>query len=162
MGQFQAVVDDALEAPTYNTTVPPAFLGAAVAIGGVTPKGITAFSFDLGNVIRLGVDVNNATGFYGARITSRQSTGSITFESELVATRDDWGLWTAGTVAVVATGPIGGTAGNKWQLDIARAVRRPPELGDEEGISTVTMPFAVSSLSTAVESTNKDVSLKFT
>ena len=123
MGTFQAVVDDALEAPTYNSTVPPAFLGAAVAIGGATPKGITAFNFDLGYVIRLGVDVINATGFYGARITSRQSTGSITFESELVATRDDWGLWTAGTVAVVATGPSGGPAGNEWRIHIARAGR---------------------------------------
>jgi hypothetical protein len=164
-GGYVAVADDALEAPTYQTTTAPAFQGATFAtnIGGAyTPKGINTLEFDLGNTVTLGRDVNDAAGIYGARITGRRSFGSFDPEMVLVATEDFFGNQRAGTAGTIATGVIGSTAGNKWQLSIARAVLRPIELQDREAIRALTVPFAVSSLPTAVEGTNADVSLTFT
>lgn len=160
-GAYVAVADDGLEAPTYQTTVPPAFLGASCTIGGATPKGVSSFSFDLGNNVVAMPDANEATGYYGARITSRKSTGSLEFESELVATRDDYGLWRAGTVAAITTGTVGSTAGNRWALSLARCTRRPPEQVNSDGVRKLSVPYGVGSANTDVEGTNADVTLTF-
>lgn len=161
-GAFVTVADDALEAPTYQTTAPPAFLGASVSIGGATPKGVSSFSFDLGNNVVPLPDANEATGYYGARIVSRKSSGSLEFESDLVANRDDYGLWRAGNAATITTGAVGGTAGNKWTLTLARCVRRAPEQVAGDGVRKLSIPFGVGSVESDVEGTTADVSLIFT
>jgi hypothetical protein len=168
-GQYQAYADDALEAPTLQTTIPPAFRGASMAVnmaaaGSNTMTGVQNFTFDLGNVITVGKDVNNATGVYGARIVSRRSSGSIDPEIQLAATTsgDFFAAARAGTVATITTGAVGSTAGNKYQFDIARAVFGMPTSSNRGGIESLTVPFTCGSLATHVEGTNADVTLTYT
>jgi hypothetical protein len=156
-GQFQSYADDALESPTYNTTAPPTFTGASFATnfgGSYTPKGVTTFSFDKGNVIALGRDANQSTGIYGARITSYNSGGSFECEQVLQATNDYIGTQRAGTTGTVTTGTVGGTAGNIWNFSTTRSVLRPVELAEADGIRRLTVPFSAGSATTDVEGTN--------
>lgn len=145
-GAYNAPTDLVMLAPTYDTTIAPAFRGGALAFAGGTPKGVSSFTLDMGNQIVLGQDVNAATGIYGARITSRKPTGSVNPEMQLLSVIDHFALWRLGTAAVFTTGPIGPTAENKWQLDIARCIRRAPVREDRGGISALTIPFAVGGL----------------
>jgi len=160
-GAYQAVADDALEVAVYDGGIAPAFLGAAVNLAGAQ-IGVTDFSFDLGNEIAFLPDVNVATGFKGARIVGRKSSGSINPEASLVATTDHFGLWRAGTVASFTTGAVGGTAGHKWTFSCPRVVRGTPSLASADGIRHFEIPFTVGSLATAVEGTVDDVKLQFT
>jgi hypothetical protein len=164
-GQYQAYADDALEVPTYNTTAAPAFLGASFATnfgGSYTPKGLTTFSFDKGNVIALGRDANESTGIYGARINSYNSGGSFECEQGLQATNDYFGDWRAGTTGTVASGTIGGTAGNQWAFATTRSVLRNVELAEADGIRRLTVGFSAGSATTDVEGTNHPWTLTLT
>lgn len=164
-GQYQAFADDGLEAPTYDTTTAPAFRGASFATnfgGSYTPKGVTSFSLDMGNRVVLGKDANESTGFYGARIVGRKSTGSFDAELTLAATNNFIASQRAGTTGTITTGTVGSTEGNRWSLAVARAVLRPIEVSDRDGIAIQNIPFAVSSAYTAVEGTNFDITLTMT
>ena len=161
-GAYQAVADDAIEVAVYDGGIAPAFLGATMAMGGTTRIGVTDFSFDLGNEIAFIPDVNEATGYRGARIIDRQSSGSFNPEAVLVATVDDWGIWRTGTVGAFTTGTVGATAGQRWALTCARVVRGTPSLSSTDGIRHFEQPFTVGSLPTHVEGTNDDVAILFT
>ena len=164
-GAYNAVADDALEAPTYNATKAPSFLGATLAAnfgGSTTPYGVENLEFVLGNTITLGRHANDASGIYGARIVGRKSTGSFDPEAVLVATYDWFGKQRAGTHGTLATGTVGSTAGNRWALNINRAALRPIGVSDRNGILAYSIPYGVTSLNTDVEGTNPDVTLVFT
>lgn len=165
MGAYVAPAEDALETYTYDTSVPPAFIGATMSInfgGAVTPAGLTTLTVDLGNNVVLGRDASKTYGTYGARITNRKTTGS--FEAEIETTAHaGYNLWTkfaAGTTGTITTGTVG-SANNRYQADIGRCVLRPPELTEADGIARINCPFGVSSLTTDVEGTNHDFTLTF-
>jgi hypothetical protein len=168
-GAYNAFADDALESTSYDTTAAQPFLGATFAtnIGGAyTPLGIENFSLDLGNKLAQRKDCNNASGIMGYRITGRKSTGSFDCElatDAVMAAVPHWYTsWRAGTAGTITTGAVGATAGNIYTIAIARAILRPPESGDNEGIARLTLPFGVSSAATDVEDTNPDVSIAYT
>lgn len=166
MGQYQAFADDGLEAPTYETTIAPPFRGASFATnfgGSYTPKGVTNFSLDLGNQVRMGPDVNESTGFYGARIVpgARNSRGSFDPEVVLQATNDYPGVQRAGTSGTITTGTIGSGTWNKWSCAVGRAVLDGISVSDSDGVQKYEVPFAVSSAATDVEDTNHDITLSF-
>ena len=161
-GANQAVVDDALETPTYNSTVARPFQGATFALnfgGAITPKGVNNFTLDTGNTVAHMNDINDSSGVYGARITSRKSIGSFDPEMDTVANIDYFGIWNASTAGTITTGTVGSTDGAKWSIAIARCVTRPPELGTRDGVRIVSIPFAVSSAGTDVEGTNADITI---
>lgn len=163
-GAYYAPAADAFETISYDTSVAPVFMGATASItcgGAYTPIGVTAFSLDLGNNVVLGRCAQKTYGHYGARITSRKSTGSITCELDM-ANKDFLALQAAGTSAVFTTGAVGPSAGNRWTLAVARSILRPITIGAADGIVTTEIPFAVSSVSTDVEGTNDDITLSFT
>jgi hypothetical protein len=158
------MVDDGLETITYIATTAPSFRGATFAtnIGGAySPVGVENFVLDVGNRIAIRRDINDANGVVGARITGRRSFGSYDPEMVLVATEDFYANQRAGTAGTIGTGDIGGTAGNIYSLSVARAVLRPISMNENDGIRKLEVPFSVSSLPTAVEDTNADISLLF-
>jgi hypothetical protein len=166
-GAYVAIAVDALETITYDTTVAQPFLGATASMnfgGAVTPKGVANFSLDMGNNVVPVSDINDSSGIYGSRITMRKPVGS--FDPEMVlqstANSDFLGLWRAGTTGTFTTGAVGGTAGNKWTLAVARCVLRPPTFSDKNGIRVITCPFAVSSAVNDVEGTNAEITLTLT
>ena len=162
-----AFADDALETITYETTVVQPFLGATFAInfgGAVTPKGISNLTIDTGNQVVGVTDVNHESGLYGSRITGRMPT--VTFDPEMVleATSNSGfrTLWRAGTTGTITTGVVGGTAGNKYQLDVGRCVLRAPEFTDRDGIRAVNLTGAISSGPNDVEGTTPEITLTLT
>lgn len=163
-GSYRKPVDDALESPTYDSVASPLFAGASVVVNPDTyiPKGISSITLDTGNNVVPVADVNNTEGFYGARITSRKSVGTIDPEMVLVATKDWFTEWRNGTAIDFTTGVIGSTAGNRYELKVNRAIWRPPEFATNENILKGNFPFAVSSAGSDVEGTNLDVELVFT
>ena len=161
-GAYETIATDATEAAVYDPSIAPAFMGASMAIdGGATRVGMKAFDFALGNKIQIGKDANHASGIYGARITGRKSSGSVTVETDLTRTVADAVTWRAGTAGAFTTGAIGPSANNRWTLTCARVVKRAPEFSDNDGIGNVKWGFGVGSLPTDVEGTNDDVSLIF-
>ncbi len=158
MGAYVAPSSSSMLTPTYQNTIPPAFLGATVSLGGGTPVGVSAFALDIGNERAMGKDVTEATGFYGARITSRRITGSITVEQLDPATTDFFALWRAGAAAAL-TITVGSGTGGTIAISAPKITRRPPEAGSDEGIRTVALPFAVTSDNADAEGT--DLSLTF-
>jgi hypothetical protein len=164
-GAYQAVADDALESPTYDTTTAPAFMGASFATnfgGSYTPKGVESFSLDTGNNVVIGRDVNKTYGVYGARIAGKSPSGNFTPEMELVATEDYFGNWRAGTAGTITTGTVGSTAGNIVQIDVGRCVTRAPSLVNRNNLRALDIPFKVSSNYTDVEGTTADITITFT
>jgi hypothetical protein len=168
-GSYQNVMLDALETATYDSAVSPAFQGASFATnfgGANTPIGTQNVVIDTGNTVTPVADINDAAGIYGARITNRKTFGS--FDPEMSAftgtdTDDDYyGIQRAGTAGTITTGAIGGTAGNIYTITVNRAVLRPIEQQQRDGIRVITVPFAVSSATTDVEGTNLDLQIVFT
>jgi len=168
-GAYVAFADDALEGPTYQATVPPAFRGSAAEInfGSAYPGvgetfGLTKFDFDLGNNLGVGRDFNETGGVYGARILGRNPSGSFNAEQTLAAQFNPFADWRAGTPGTFSTGVIGGTAGNKYQIDVPRMQLRTPEVSDDNGIARVSCPFSARALPTDAEGTGVLFSLIFT
>ena len=52
-------------------------------------------------------------------------------------------LWRAGTTGTITTGAVGGTAGNIYQLDVARCTLRAPEFTDRDGIRAINLTGAM-------------------
>ena len=167
-GAYVAAADAALLVPAYDTSVSPTFQGASLThtFGGlITPKGVSNLTIDMGNIVTPVADVNDAAGIYGARITGRETVGSFDPEMVLTATSVNSAYYTlqrAGTTFSLTTGTVGATAGNIWQMDVARAVLRPIEQVNREGIRVVNLPFAISSAGTDVEGTTADFLLTLT
>ena len=167
-GGYVAVADDALETPTYLTAIPPQFTVAVASslelnIGGAyVHKGVESFSWDLGNTVVVGKDVNDTVGVYGARITGHNVTGTFSSEMKLVATQDPFGDWRAGTASTSFTTGVIGTAGTTgYTMALGRVVLRPPSLSDRNGIMAVEIPWAASSANTDVEDTALDLSITY-
>ncbi len=98
VGIWQAPVDATILAPTYPTgsVAAPAFKGATVTMGSLTPKFLN-FIFNLNNEITLLEDANAAGGFHRAWIADRVVGGTIDPEADLVATYDADGIQLAAT-----------------------------------------------------------------
>lgn len=163
-GAYSPMAADALLSPTYITSIPLAFLGATASMnfgGAYTPR-VREITFDLGNTITLGVDGNDAQGYYGARIVGRNPTGSIQLEADAQGTQDWYSILVADTPGTITTGTIGSTAGNQFKFDVARAHLQNVELQDNEGIVGHSLPFTCASQATDVEGTNDPITLTFT
>jgi len=160
-GAYSAVTDDALESVTYDNTISPAFMGGTFAAAGVTINAVDNFVLDWGNVVALQTDVNSTHGYYGSRITGRRPVGSFDLESTIVATDDVYLKWSGqNAVTSLNTGPVGGTAGNKWQVALNDLTVGPPEQIDSEGVRRLKVPFQV--FGQTADTISSLVSLKFT
>ncbi len=170
-GAYQIIAADALESPTYQAEVGPAFMGATFAtnFSGAYPTiGVTSFSFDLGNTISVQRDVNSAHGVFGAKITGRRSTGSFDPEALVAGSTGGSGgtgefyptIWEGGTSGTISMGPIGAVAGG-WNFDVHRAILTPPELASSDGIRKHTVGFTNTALATDSEGVGVGFSLEF-
>ncbi len=121
--EFSGVVDDtdpltdddteSLAAITYETTKPPAFMGAStVTFIGITPY-TTQWELDFGNTVTVIPSANAAHGYDHARIVDRNPNGSLDVEAVEQGTYSNstHGAWEAGTKGAM-TIVIGATAGN--------------------------------------------------
>lgn len=155
-GHKNAITDTALVSPTLDTTEAPIIKSAGFTIDSYAAA-ISALNFDMGNQVVMPMDINSADGFGEIQITDRDINGSIDPEDTLLATNDFISDWEAGTEMALATGVIGSTAGNKYQISMPAVSYRDAALGDRDGLRTIELPYG------AHESSGDDgVSIAFT
>ena len=119
MFEFTGVYDDVEDGalfttPTYESVIPPAFVGVTFSLGsddyedaGVFSK----FSLDSGNTLTLRESATAPEGVFAAFIGDRAVTGSFDPEMTLVGTIDYFGKLTNGTTGALSC-QVGSDAGN--------------------------------------------------
>lgn len=130
-----AETDTAIVNPTYSAIIPPQVVGGAVAIGGTSIE-VTKVEIDLTNEIAKPMSINEANGVGEIRIASRDVSGSIDPESELVATIAFESDWTSNAARSFTTGAIGATAGNIYTITGSKLYYKDIQEGEREGIRT--------------------------
>lgn len=107
-GAWVAPADATILAPTYPTVMPIRFAGATWTIGSYTPK-VEKMEIDIGNTVYLRPTGTDASGYVAAIVDNRRVVGTLDPESDLVATRDQYGVWLAGTEAAFSLAVTDGT-----------------------------------------------------
>lgn len=145
-GHPVAETDAAIVNPMYSSVIPPQVVGGAVAIGGTSVE-VTKVEIDLTNEIAQPLSINEANGVGEIRIASRDVSGTIDPESELVATNPFESDWTSNSTNAFTTGAIGGTAGNIYTITSSNLYYKDIQEGEREGIRTqdIQIGFAESS-----------------
>jgi hypothetical protein len=155
-GHVVVPTDVSLPTPTYDSTLPVPFKSATLTIGGYSAV-INALNIDAGNEVAMPPSVNASDGYGTIQIVSRNISGSFDPEDTLVATKDWWGEFVAGTNVAINTGVIGSTAGNKFQITQPACYYNDMSEGDREGIASLEVPY------NAIESSGDDeLTLAFT
>lgn len=99
LGKWNAPTDTAIIAPTLPSLTPLRVISATFTVGAYSGLKIANVTLDLGNVLYLREDVNDATGFSSCVIADRLPVITIDPESSLVATKDIYAEWLASTEA---------------------------------------------------------------
>ncbi len=155
-GHVSAITDIALASPTYDSTVPPAVIGGAFTIDAFAAI-INALTCDMANQIATPGNISASDGYGEVQIVSRDINGSFDPEHELVAVEDFRGNFTGGAAMALATGSIGGTAGNIYALTMPAVSYRDVSPGDRDAIRTLELPYGAHE-----SSTDDEISLAFT
>lgn len=157
LGHISAESETAAPTPTFESTIPPAFVGATFKIGTFAAP-IEALTVDLSNTVAPATNPNNTDGFGDIRITARNTQGTVNPEVEDISDKDYVALFRAGTQQAIQTGTIGGTAGNQWALSIPKAYFRNVESGDRDSLLVYSISFGAAESS----SLDDEISLAFT
>jgi hypothetical protein len=131
-GAWDAPTDVALLAPTYPTVIPPRWGGGAFTLDSYALVA-GELSVDLGNEVVMRPDAAQAAGLATAIITGRRILGTVNPESRLVAERDNYGIWLAGTEGALSV-VVGATAGNKCTLGAPKAQVSNIQEIDRDGV----------------------------
>lgn len=155
-GHSAAPIDGTLISPTLDATDPVAIKGNAFTMGGFSAV-INNITFDAGVTVMTPPDMAETDGFGEITVGVRDLNGSFDPQMELVATEDFYGEFRSGANVVLASGAIGGTAGNIMTIGMPVCYYRDIAPGDRDGIRTYEIPFG------AVESSGDDeLSIAFT
>lgn len=155
-GHFVSITDVALPTATYDSTVPPILVSVPFAIGAYSAI-ISKLAFDMGLEISIPENIAAADGYGEIQITGRNPTGSFNPLRVTVATQNFIDKWQTGVAAALATGTIGGTAGNRLSVSMPAVTYTEVGRGNQANVGTYELKFA------AAESTGDDeVSLVFT
>jgi hypothetical protein len=130
-----------LVTPTWlNPTVqPPVFLSGAFTLGAYAAV-VSKLGLKMGNTIGKRMSANEATGVKEILITGRAPSGSVDPEMELIAAKDFFTEWLAGTPqAVLAT--LGDTQYNRVKFSAPKAQYDSVALADRDGVRTLDLPF---------------------
>ena len=131
-GVYDSVADLAMISPTFEGTIPPALLSAALTVDSYSAVA-TSFSIDMANEVSLRESVNSASGYLSALITARNPNGKLDPEMVTVATYDFYGKMLGGTPVAFNIGAIGSGTCNKVQLTAPKLVYKKVNEGDRSG-----------------------------
>jgi hypothetical protein len=155
VGHIESEAEAAAPTPTFEATLPPAFLAATFVIGAYAAP-IESLTLDMQNQLAISPDPNSANGYGAIRITARNTQGTVNPEHEDISTKNYINELRSGTAQAIQTGVIG-SAGNRWALAIPNAYWRELGFADREQLMTFDGSFG------CVESSGDDeVSLQFT
>jgi len=158
VGHYDETTDQSQPSPTYNSQVPRAVIGTAIAFNAVSVIA-RAWQFSLNNVIAMPPSVAAADGYGDVIITSRDVTGEIVIESELDSVIDVDGLLSAGTRFAFDSGIVGATGGNRVRLTTPSGSTycTDTEPQEADGLRLRRIPIAVDD-----STSDQEVSLIFT
>jgi len=137
-GVYNAPTDTALLAPTYETTVPPAFLSVDLALLDYTAACFGSLDVDMSNTLTPRECASLAKGVSSVFITDRDPGGAIDPEMALVATHDFYGSLVAGTTGYLAC-ELGSVAGNVIVIAAPRVQYANVGDGDRGGIAVASL-----------------------
>lgn len=142
-GLYAAPTDSAESGVSYTGWQVPSVVTntntTALAIHGYTGALMSELTIDLANEVQFRpvVGASNAV-----LITNRAPAGSITLDSDLVASWDPWTKIRAGTLAALSI-TQGTAAGNRVKVDAPRVQLGNPTMGDRLGIATEQFPLTL-------------------
>lgn len=122
-----------LSGVTYNTTMPPVLLSANFSIDSYAAL-IDSLSLDAGCEVTLISDINKASGFRSALISSRRPAVRFDPENVLAATHDFLGKWKAGSLMALSA-TLGSDAGNTIAISAPKIQYQEARLADRTGLS---------------------------
>jgi hypothetical protein len=137
IGKYSAVSDATMLAPTLPSIVPTRCNSLTLTIGAKALR-CNRIEIDFGLETVLRQDVAEASGYFAGCITGRRIVVNVEPEAALVATRDDYGLWLAGTLEAVSI-VVGTVQYNTFTIAIPKAQRLQVRPGDREGVMTTSM-----------------------
>jgi len=142
-------IDITPAAPAYDTTVPAPLIGIPFTIGGYSPS-ISKMEFTVENSLSLQEDISAPDGYGELIITDRNVSGSFDPMMHVIAVKDFYSEFKAGTEFALTTGVIGGTAGNRVRIDMPKIYYNSAAPADREGVRTYELGFV------AIESASDD------
>jgi hypothetical protein len=129
-----------LTPPTWQTSVPYAFLAPAMTFQGVAALAFETLEIDFGNDVQIRPNANSAKGALTAQIVNRRVTGSVDFELEKLATFNLFSKVGTDATGAISMTPIG-TAGNLINLSLPKIRFMDPGLGDRNSVATTPAKF---------------------
>ncbi len=143
-GSYIVPSDVALLTPTYPLTVqPPAFMGTTLTIGG-TSYNILDFELSPNNTVEpraIGNQSAVSFGYMGGLIVNRGWTFKATVEATVVATKNWFSTYTAGTSAVLNL-VLGSVSNNTITIGApVMQLRKPPEPTERNGYIVYPLEF---------------------
>lgn len=148
-GHVATPTDVSLVDPTFNSTLPPAVLGAAFTVDSYSAI-ISQLTLDINNKITMPPSVNASDGFGELQIAERDIAGNFDPEQVLVATEAFDANWRSGKSMVLNTGDIGSTQYNKYSFALPGVYYRNVGFADRDGIASHELDFG------ALESSGDD------
>jgi hypothetical protein len=150
MGVIGTPSDTALLAPTYESTIPKAFLSVKPIVLGYTSPIIASMNFDMGNTLAMREDASLSAGIKSYIITERAPTLEADPEMELVATHDFYGSLHAGTTGRSYFQVGTGSTGERITVAMPKCQYRTVAEADRSSlaVSQVTMDVLSSDVST--------------
>lgn len=143
VGQYNAPADAAEASVAYTGWQVPAIVTntntTSLSFHGYAGALMSDLSIDLANDVQFRPVVGAASAVL---ITNRSPSGSITLDSDLVASWDPWTKISAGTLSTLSV-TQGTVAGNKVQIDAPKVQIGNPTIGDRLGISTEQFPLTL-------------------
>jgi hypothetical protein len=139
-GLYSDVTDSALQAGTYNATLPPVIVGASFSIGAYAAVA-TKLAFNIANQFAFRRDLNNANGIREVLISGWPDRGgSFDPEAVLEATHPFYANWKNGTQAALSV-TAGSSAGDRCVITAPKVQYKSITPGDREGIYVYDVPF---------------------
>lgn len=120
---------------SLSTTVPPVFQGATLTIDSYQAI-LSKVEIDFGNKLAARPDARSSGGTKSVLITGREPTISFDPEDVLVATKDFFATWRAGTL-VAFSAAIGSTAGNIHTITAPKVQYQEISQTERDGIAAL-------------------------
>lgn len=134
-GKYSSMTDVALLVPTLPTIIAPRVANATITIATVAIR-TGEITIDLGNNVILRPDIGTGAGVSGyayATIVDRDIRIRMNQEAALVATRDDYGKWLAGTLQAMVL-DVGGATWNEMDFRLPKVQWATIADADQDGM----------------------------
>lgn len=154
-GVYGGFTDTALLSPTYESTIPKAFLNVGASMLDLATI-FTTLGIDMQNVLAQRGSANAAKGVLSVLLTGRDPVATLDPEMELVTDHDFFGKLIAGTTGRLYA-ELDGAAGQKITIASPRAQYADVGQAEREGI--LTAPVTLDLISASVSAGDDEVQI---